>query len=214
MRMDTLKFLLDKYNCNGSPSPVEIKGMVREDLPNLFRELGFTRGAEIGVWKGRFSNSLCKANPDLHLICVDIWNPYRGYKDHVVEEHIEAAYKQARETLDKYGCEFIRKFSMDALIDVTDESLDFVYIDANHDFINVLNDLRGWSRKVRKGGIISGHDYAVVNPSNRRATNEVIEAVNDYVKEFNISPWFLLGRIKYLRRERRDKSRSYMWVKS
>jgi len=40
-----------------------------------------------------------------------------------------------------------------------DESLDFVYIDANHAYLHVLEDLRLWTPKVRSGGLVAGHDY-------------------------------------------------------
>jgi len=40
-----------------------------------------------------------------------------------------------------------------------DRTLDFVFIDAEHDFINVDNDIKAWLPKVKIGGIISGHDY-------------------------------------------------------
>jgi predicted O-methyltransferase YrrM len=43
--------------------------------------------------------------------------------------------------------------------DFLDNSLDFVYIDAGHRFDDVVQDIIKWTKKVRKGGIISGHDY-------------------------------------------------------
>lgn len=38
-------------------------------------------------------------------------------------------------------------------------SLDFVFIDAAHDYESVLQDINAWFPKVRNGGMISGHDY-------------------------------------------------------
>jgi len=48
---------------------------------------------------------------------------------------------------------------MDAVKEFDDESIDFCYIDANHSFSNIAQDIWYWSKKVRKGGIVSGHDY-------------------------------------------------------
>ena len=39
------------------------------------------------------------------------------------------------------------------------ESLDFIYIDARHDYKAVWDDLEAWFPKLRKGGLFSGHDY-------------------------------------------------------
>jgi len=54
-----------------------------------------------------------------------------------------------------------------------DESLDFVFIDANHIYRAVMDDIMLWFPKVKKGGHIAGHDYGAIWPG-------VVEAVNDY----------------------------------
>lgn len=48
---------------------------------------------------------------------------------------------------------------MDVVKQFKDESLDFVYIDGNHSFQHVVNDLCEWEKKVKVGGIVAGHDY-------------------------------------------------------
>lgn len=53
----------------------------------------------------------------------------------------------------------IRKLSMDAVNDFENESLDAVYIDGNHRYDSVCNDIIKWLPKIKNGGIISGHDY-------------------------------------------------------
>ena len=40
-----------------------------------------------------------------------------------------------------------------------DDYFDFVYIDGQHEYISVLNDLKSWFPKIKRGGLISGHDY-------------------------------------------------------
>ena len=52
-----------------------------------------------------------------------------------------------------------RKLSLDAVNAFLDASLDFVYIDANHEFSVVLQDIRAWFAKVKPDGILAGHDY-------------------------------------------------------
>jgi hypothetical protein len=210
--MGTLEYIKQKYRLDDGPSPIEIRDTNRDDLGELFRELGFTRGAEIGVCCGDFSEQLCKDIPGLHLICIDPWIVYENYFDYMIQDTLNEAYGMAQEKLKNYDCELVRKFSMDAVKDIPDGSLDFVYIDGNHSLDNVINDLTQWSRKVRKDGIVSGHDYRSL-PRRYRLHFQVVEAVNVFTRVNEINPWFLLGRTKSLPGEKRDKERTYLWVK-
>ena len=76
--------------------------------------------------------------------------------------------------------------------DVNDNSLDFVYIDGiDKSYNNVINSLNIWSKKVRKGGIISGYDYKVYFKPNPES--QVYEGVNQFTKDNNIQKWFVFG---------------------
>jgi hypothetical protein len=91
----------------------------------------------------------------------------------------ERCYRQATERLDPLpNVHIVKKFSMDALEDFEDESLDFVYIDANHEWPYVTNDIYYWSQKVRSGGIVSGHDY--LKTQREDGLVQVKEAVHGY----------------------------------
>jgi hypothetical protein len=154
----------------------------RYDLALYFNELGFKTGAEIGVWDGVFSEVLCKSIPGLKLYSIDCWETYKGYKDHTLNHNMQNAYEVAKTRLEPYGAILIKKFSMDAVKDFADESLDFVFIDGNHEYEFVKEDINAWAPKVRKGGIVSGHDYYHF-PSGRGG---IIKAVNEYVAEHDI----------------------------
>lgn len=171
----------------------------RKDLASLFAELGFQSGAEIGVCSGEYSEVLLKANPQLRLLCVDPWGPYISpWRFKVTTERAEDRLRRARERLKPYpNVEFIRKTSLEAAHDVPDNSLDFVYIDGLHDFDNAMMDLITWGRKVRKGGIVSGHDYWHFHGG------AVVPAVDAYVQAHRISEWYIT----------REKSCSFFWVK-
>ncbi len=121
----------------------------RLELAKYFAELGFTKGAEVGVFAGYFSEILCKAMPGLDLTCVDIWG-FGKYKK---------AEQECLERLRPYNVRIIKKYSVEAAKDVPDGSLDFVYIDGAHDYDNVKADIEAWTPKVRVGGIISGDDF-------------------------------------------------------
>lgn len=53
----------------------------------------------------------------------------------------------------------VKKTSIEAARDFADQSLDAVYIDAEHDEDNVRADVKAWTPKIKKGGFVSGHDY-------------------------------------------------------
>lgn len=193
--------------------PIELPNMDRDDLARLFKELGYKKGAELGVETGKYSEVLLKANPDLTLYCVDAWQAYRGYREHVTQAKVDGLMATAMERLKPFGdrVKFIRKFTNDAAKDFPAKSLDFVYIDANHTLPFVVQDLCNWERVVRHGGIISGHDYC------RRADNgyqvHVVEAVHAYTSAYHVAPWFVVGSKDVVLGEKRDRPRSFFWVK-
>lgn len=148
----------------------------RADLALYFAHLGFKVGAEIGVADGRYSERLCATIPNLALYCVDPWEPYKGNRRGGGVDQQHGNFDTARKRLEPYAVIFVRQKSMEALKEIDDEHLDFVYIDGNHDFDYVMEDIIGWARKVRSGGIVSGHDYYQFRNSG------VIEAVDLYTK--------------------------------
>ncbi len=143
----------------------------RTDLAKHFSELGFKVGAEIGVDAGVYSEILCQENPKLKLYSIDIWDLGAGGSRQMRLRR----YAEAKARLAPYKTQLIRKYSLEAVNDFTNNSLDFVYIDGGHRFDDVMQDIIGWTKKVKKGGIISGHDYV---PSAR----DVVTAVDAYVK--------------------------------
>jgi len=210
--MDTLEYILNKYNLvPDNHGHTEIPNMGRDNLADLFAGLGFTSGAEVGVEQGLFSEVLCKGIPELKLYCVDAWLAYPGYRDHVSQERLDTFFENTKERLSPYNVEFIKKYSMEAVKDIPDESLDFVYIDANHELPWVIDDIYHWDKKVKPGGIISGHDYY---ESKRTYTKcHVKYAVDCYVRAFRIKPSFIIGAQAKIPGTIRDNSRSWMWVK-
>jgi hypothetical protein len=192
------------------PYPIEVMGASRVHLPDIFTELGFTKGAEIGVWKGEFAAVLCQI-PNLHLLCVDPWVPYQDYGDHTIRTHISAAYEETRTRLRGFDVRFILQFSVEAAALIPNESLDFCYIDANHRYEYVVADLAAWLPKVRKGGVICGHDYKSIS---YRPDLQVVEAVDGWTKAYKVAPWYVLGRTRTRPGEVRDKHRSWLWEKT
>ena len=204
--MNTLEYILNKYKVEG-------KGLIKlhctrwGTLPKLFKDLGFTVGAEIGVAKGRFAKLLCEGNPNLRLYGIDVWKVYDGYQDTDGTEQkiMDDIYRDARARLAPFKVEIVNEWSMDAVKRFEDESLDFVYIDCNHAYEYAKEDIREWSKKVRKGGIVSGHDY--INGHAGIAFG-VIQAVNEWVEENNIPYLFILNKDANI-----NQMPSWMYVK-
>ena len=203
--MDTLKYILKKYKIDSSQnSPITLECNRLTDLPLLFNELKFKKGAEIGVLGGVYSEILCRSNPDLKLYSIDAWQFYPLKKNFRRAHHYPPIYEEAINRLGQYpNNTIIKKWSMDALKDIKDGFLDFVFIDADHRYESVTADIAGWSKKVKKGGIVSGHDYSV-----RSEYVQVHEAVNAWTIKYNIEPWFIL-KSPINRNET-----SWMWVKT
>ena len=157
----------------------------REDLYNMIPKGGV--GAEIGVCRGQNAVQLFfRARPSvLHL--VDIWKdfgirrhdePQLWYKDYsevvrnLFEEEIESGQVQVH-----------KAYSVSWLHHLEDESLDWVYLDANHHYQSASRELNHAIKKVKKGGLILGHDYS---STPERWGSSVIRAVNERIQNGNL----------------------------
>lgn len=218
--------IIDGLKLKGSPA--EIPDCLREELPEFFVEMGFKEGVEIGTAKGIFAEFFGRAGLKLH--CIDPWLSYGDYEyDKNSEKSLNDQLEEAKARLVPYpNLNLVRKFSMDAVKDFKDESLDFVYIDGNHGFKFVTEDIFEWSKKIKKGGVIAGHDYIYTNrPFDDIHAKYVVDA---YTKAFRINNWYVLGRAKIgdyknvrlnehttimmnKDGERRNKYRSWFWIK-
>jgi len=121
---------------------------------------------EIGTWTGDFAEALLKSTQCTTLVCVD---PYKFFNDfsyrdsmnlklHSNAENRFQTAKRRLETIGKNRIQMLRKVSMDAIHDISDNSLDFVYIDGNHEYKYALEDILAWYPKVKAGGILAGDD--------------------------------------------------------
>jgi len=138
--------------------------VVRDELPVLLNRRGLLgSGAEIGVHRGMFSAHILRVWRGERLISVDPWLEADDYEDrcNVSQDRQEDLYEETVAHLAEYGDRSAvwRMTSLHASELVADESLDFVYLDARHDFDSVTEDLEAWYCKIRPGGILAGHDY-------------------------------------------------------
>jgi predicted O-methyltransferase YrrM len=150
-------------------------GYGRVGLAAIFAFLEYKAGAEIGVAGGNYSHVIAKNNRGAKLYSVDHW------------KNNEANYQKAAAKLSTMGnVDIIRKTSAEAVKMFEDGALDFVYIDAAHDYDNVSFDIAALAQKIRSGGIVSGHDYSNQEPG-------VIKAVNEYADANGIDKVYILA---------------------
>jgi hypothetical protein len=202
MRSITLAAIQGRYNVRiTGPMPIALPAG-RSDLPHLCKMIGVRRGAEVGVWKGAFSEEFCKGIPGVEWFAVDPWMPYADYREKKNNATLIAkAYEEAHDRLSPYRCQLVQSHSLEAAVHIADGSLDVVYIDGNHEADFVRKDLEAWSPKVRAGGLMAGHDYR--DPPSTKPFIQVKAAVDRYVADAAISPWFIFAG---------DKTPSFLWV--
>ena len=118
---------------------------------------------ELGVWQGR---SLCLVadlikRKNLRVVAVDSFAGALNEPQQMAlaqQHNIEQLF---RDNMNRFGLSPLvyRTITDVAAALVEDGSLDCCFIDAAHDYDSVKNDLINWEPKVKRGGIICGHDY-------------------------------------------------------
>lgn len=119
---------------------------------------------EVGCWRGRSSVYLGveihNSAKDIKLVCVDTW---QGSEEHsgmpiLEDDGLWRDFLHNIEPLNGIIHPF-RETSLQASENFFDGTLDFVFIDASHDYQSVKDDIEAWYPKVKKGGVLAGHDY-------------------------------------------------------
>lgn len=147
----------------------------RNALSNLFKGVG----AEVGVERGKFSEVILETCDKLY--CVDLWKNYEGYREHVSDAEYEEIYQDAQRRLRGKNVVFIQGASTEvARISFPYVFLDFLYVDAAHDYDSVLADLKAWYPNVKSGGVVAGHDWV------KKSGFGVIQAVTDFCKSIGV----------------------------
>jgi hypothetical protein len=124
-------------------------------------------GVEIGVAGGHFTKQIAATWKFKHLCCVDPWRYFpEGYDDSCnlsqqVQDERHEQFKKDFAADERV--KIFRMMSHEASTWFDIEVMDFIYLDANHSFASVMQDLTCWWPILKHGGIFSGHDYAPGN---------------------------------------------------
>jgi len=140
--------------------------LIREEFPIFLNNCGLMgTGAEIGVQNGLYSKILLDNWKGSCLFSIDAWKhfPKDDYIDKANcedEQHLDL-YADTTLKLRKFGERSIiwRMTSEEAAKIMPEKTLDFCYIDADHSYDGVIQDLELWIPKIKSGGIICGHDF-------------------------------------------------------
>ena len=170
----------------------------RSQLPRILNDMGLMGiGVEVGVYEGRFSETLLKLWKGKKLYLIDSWRYMHGIIDILSNRDNNKCLNAMAQTFMKvydYGTKacMIRELSVDASRLFSDGSLDFCYIDASHDKPNVTMDLEAWYPKVKSGGIVAGHDYVdgMYEWPDGFVKFEVKTAVDEFFKDKNVKIGF------------------------
>ena len=127
-------------------------------------------GAEVGVYRGQMSTKLLEDLPRLTLLMVDRWeefepdHPYKAHRSQVAQAsqaHFDEARAQAESVTAFAGkrAAIMHGWSDVIAHSVRNNTLDFVFIDADHTYQGAMADLISWWPKVKPGGWFGGHDW-------------------------------------------------------
>lgn len=137
----------------------------RRDLYKLLEYYSLPKvAAEIGVAEGYFSRNMLEWDLDL-LYCVDNWGHIPDVKGDGNQPEIwhskneAAALKRVQPWIDQNKCVVLKGLSRHMAKRVPDRVLGLLYLDGNHSFEGVTEDLQIWYDKVVPGGIVAGHDF-------------------------------------------------------
>lgn len=154
-------------------------------FPSLYSRMArrFPSGStfvEVGSWKGRSSAhmavEIANSNKDIRFYCVDTWE---GSKEHQSQD-LSNLYQTFLDNMRPVERHYfpLKLTSLEASRKFRDESLDFVFLDASHEYEDVREDILAWLPKVKPGGVLAGHDYYLGHnyfPGVKRAADELLE---------------------------------------
>ena len=134
---------------------------------------------EVGSWVGKSASymavEILNSKKDIKFDCVDVWKYWDEQGDIAEEDFFEGGniylnfLKNTEPVKDIINP--IRALSTEGAKLYEKESLDFIFIDAAHDYENVKKDINAWYPKLKKNGIIAGHDYDS-HPGTKQAVDE------------------------------------------
>lgn len=176
---------------------------------------------EVGVFKGEFSREIINILEPLELHLIDIWKwTYFDWDSPLVKNKLQKdhfihwAKSQFAEYKGDHPDHLLERFYQEILIlkettkntkikvyrgdrlamadQIPDQLFDAIYIDADHHYDSVLEDLFYYRKKLKKGGIIIGDDF-IDDLKRSDGLYGTIDAVNTFIKRSQMKPLLITG---------------------
>jgi hypothetical protein len=153
-------------------------------VTDLINKYEYKKIAEVGIGYGLHAANILKNTDIDKLYLID---PLKFYENDLFPINIqkmggfETLLKNITILLNKYGNKYnlIRKPSnLIDNTDISDNSLDLIFIDGDHSYQAVLKDLQLFYKKIRVGGMIVGDDYMSCHPGTKKAVDEFVATNN------------------------------------
>ena len=142
---------------------------------------------EIGSWKGRSAAYTCEqiinSKKKITIDCIDTWEGSIEHKEFPNLNRLYDIFIRNMKPFENYYTP-IRMPSMEAVKLYENESVDFIFIDASHEYEDVKDDINHWFPKLKRGCIISGDDY------HNKYFAGVTKAVDEFFNDNNIHLYF------------------------
>lgn len=161
-------------------------------LGDLLKDKSNPIGIEIGCSEGDTTCFLLESNQTLKITSIDPYVAYQDWNRSTLSDR-PAMYDHTMRRMQSYitqgRFEMIRDYSDNAIDRFEDESLDFIFIDGLHTYEQVKLDCNNYYRKLKSGGLFSGHDFTVIDEVNR-AVKEFASSVNRMISTTDIDVWY------------------------
>lgn len=144
--------------------------------------------AEIGVQEGTFARFIWQITRPKELYLIDCWEHqdptvFDDPDANVEQKEQDKLYKKVKNMFSQFPeVSVIKSYSKESADLFPDEYFDWVYIDANHAYDFIKEDLAIWYPKVKKGGYICGHDYIKFE----RHGFGITQAVHEFLSEHGL----------------------------
>jgi predicted O-methyltransferase YrrM len=183
--------------CWDSQWKIKYEGRMEENKMTRIEYLKFLPKnktiAEIGTFRGEFADDIIKYAIPKKLVLIDCWDVQN--KNHIknnselVNVNLIKMKRIYLNVIKKYrnnkNIEIIKSYSKDAFSNLKNKNVifDWVYIDANHTYQNVYQDLSLYSQLIKNNGFISGHDFNNIL--------DVKNAVDRFCEEFSYKIFYV-----------------------
>lgn len=138
--------------------------VILEIIKNITKN---STGVEIGVWGADLSTYLLDNNPNISKIyLIDPWKKYQPEEyidslNNCSQEQYDNTYQSVKEKLDRSypRAQILRGEAENFKDNFQENSIDFIYLDANNSYDEVTKNINSWFPKIKKGGMLIGNNF-------------------------------------------------------